>query len=283
MSFVTLSRRMEIAFWTSWVSTLRLARAARWLPTLLGLSVCLVSLLFVSAFTRFQNAPGGGISSPVKGALAVAPQAGRTPIVQQNTLVLIIDRLEGGPARLQGAWLLVSDPDFREIVFLPIYPSGAPGKPTPPPDLNRLFRQNASGAPGEAFFEALRQKRIWWNHYVMVDYASLAALVELSGGVFLDGELNPGAALTGGQVIDWLAASDPAPQAILARQAALLGALCRRSGRLIAATHPDLMSGLLTGSGQSDLSPDAFRQGWEQARQAGSLVCEFPTLPGGGQ
>lgn len=295
MSFVTLSRRMEIAFWISWVSTLRLARATRWLPLLLALSVCMVSLLFVTAFTGYHSAAGGPFFSAAAGQMPPAerPQPEHAPAAQQNTLLLIVDRLEGGPAHLEGAWLLVSDLDLQEIVFLPIYPSRTPGKPGSTQDLSLLFHQNASGAPGESFLEALRQKRIWWNQYVMLDHASLAALVELSGGVSLEGAPDGGAPQGdapqgdapqgGGPALDWLTSSKPDPAAFLERQTVLLQALCRQSGRLAAAAHPDLMSGLLLSGGRSDLRPAAFGQQWQQVQRSGSLACEFPILPGGGQ
>ncbi len=289
---LSLSRRLEIVFWTGWVSAVRavhLARVGRTVVILLVLVSCLMGLALVKTSTGYleRGAMSLGFFSGMIPASANAMQNGapaRTgPVALSNTdgasdyaaatqvnvLLLIVDRLGGVSPRLEGVWLLVSDPQKRALTFLPLYPSGSS-------DLSRSFRLAPSGAPSRAFLDSVRQKGVWWHHYLVLDYASLSALVELVGGVNLGSTR-----VHGVEAVTRLLSPAQPPEAFLGGQALLIEAICLQSTGLFATADPDLVTGLLAGSDErSDISPEAFQQGWDYASQGGGLTCEFPTVLG---
>jgi hypothetical protein len=281
MTFSVISQRMEIFFWTGWISALRWIRVTRWLGAGLLASGCLVSLLLTGLFinARGQSDRQAGAGAPVqvgKQSLAAAEPPDRARPSQNNTLLLVVDQLEGSQAQLQGAWLLVMDPEGSNGIFLPIFPSSTTSTETPTQDLSRLFSLDGSGMPAAAFQEAVRQKNIRWAHILILEHASLAAMAELEGGVDLGHGL-----VSGGKAVTWLDSQDPGLPSLLERQAVLLGAICLQSSILFENAHIDLISGLLAGPRRSDLSLDEFQQGWKQAGKNGKFSCEFPTIWGG--
>lgn len=283
----TLSGRLEIAFWIGWVAALRLVRLIRWASLLLVMTTCFLALLFVRASASYLERndvfPGVNAGDPASGKAqnaaevgpVVLPTADRSVTEQLNVLFLLVDRLGGVSPHLQGAWLVVSDPQGQGLTFLPLYPSLAAAQAPASADLKRDFRLDFSGAPGRDFLRAISQKGVWWHHYLVLDHASLAALVELVGGAALGNGM-----LNGAQAVATLPASGQAPGAVLEGQAMLLDAICRQSAGLFKSAHPDLIAGLLTGSGRSDVGPEAFEQGWAYLSRSGELTCEFPTVLG---
>lgn len=291
---LSLSRRLEIAFWTGWVSAIRamhLAPVARGASILLMLACCLMGWMLVKTSTSYlesglvslgffrgltpasANAGGDGTQEMAwTGPMALPATSGTNDYAaatQVNVLLLVVDRLGGISPRLQGVWLLVTDPQKHGLTFLPLYPSANS-------DLSRAFRLDPSGAPSQAFLEAVRQKGVWWHHYLALDYASLSALVELVGGVQLGGTR-----LRGVEAVTNLLSPARAPEAMLEGQASLFESICLQSAGLLANADPDLVTGLLTGSDErSNISPEVFQQGWIYASQAGGLTCEFPTVLG---
>jgi hypothetical protein len=291
------SRRLEIAFWTNWVSALRLLQNVPWAMGLRIVVVCSTSLLLVlglAGFLRYglpesaanrlaqiaapaavSAAPGAVIGSRGIGRVVLPKSA--LPVehpkdTQVNVLFLLVDRLGSLSPQLLGAWLMVGDPQNQKLTFLPLFPSVVAGGGV---ELNRNFRLDPSGAPSPVFLESVKQKGVWWHHYLIFDKAALSALVELEGGVGLGDGL-----LSGAKAVAALPPAGQAAREILEGQAALLEAICQRSESLFTTANPMLVAGLLAGADRSDISPETFQQGWQQVSHSGGLVCEFPTVLG---
>ncbi|MFM8320396.1 MAG: hypothetical protein ACKOC5_05720 [Chloroflexota bacterium] len=262
------SQRLEIAFWQGWVAVLQSLRSTRWASLLLVVSAC-SGMLLLMAFSAAYLENGMPAAAQAAQAALPKPQTG-----QHNLLLVLVDRLEPAP-QLGGAWLVVADPEYTRLTFLPLGHTIDLQETPVAADLARSFGLTASGELAPAFIAAAEQTGIWWDNYLVVDASSLSALVDLVGGVDLGGGPVSGAAAAAS-----LRRQTGDPAAMLDSQAVLMDGICRQAPGLIERADPQMMAGLLAGYGRTDIPAESISSALPALRQLGGLSCQFPTLIG---
>jgi len=311
MKLNKLLQRLEIGFWTLIIGLMDNRRQLRLIPILVFPGMCL-SVATVACFCSGMlkvTAPSRQISSRITTPRFEAPQL-ETPQLetpqlepshyatpqfetpqneivqptnilkhvangQRNVLLVLVDRLTSDSPRLQGVWLLACLPSSSHATFLPLYPSSKSGRQAEEDSLSGLFSLDRNGAPGLDFLNALSDKNIWWDYYLVLDNLALASVVELIGGVNLgQGELS------GTQVMRFLSQPTQEPHAELMGQAMLAREFCSRIPVVFAGSNWEIQFELLTGHIYSDMELNSSRIDWARIRAfATALSCEFPTLP----
>lgn len=271
MSISTIIQRLEITFWMAWVAALRSIRVVRWAPVVLVISACGLALLITAGSAVYLN---GGLfgGQPARAEAMTVTNTG-TPL-QSNTLFILVDDMDSPQAKLEGVWLIVADPAYQHLTFLPLHPRSASAAGDMR-DLAQAYRQPGDGTLDPAFAEAVTSYGVWWDHFLVLDRTTLSALVELVGGVGLGNGLADGTL-----AIASLPEPGNQPEAVLERQALLLMGICQQSDVLFKGADPKIITGLLAGSSRSDLAANEFQTAWEALQQAGSPTCEFPTILG---
>ncbi len=269
MQLIRTVQRAEITFWTAMIALMKNQRLARMAIITSILVICLSAAGIAGlSFARKPAREAQSLANP-----ASQPQAASVtlPAGQQNVLVILVDSLAGGDARLQGLWLvgkLASDP---HLVFLPIFPDE---KEIGPAGWSSLFGLDADGQPAGTFLENLQARDYRWDHYVVVDHTSLAELIELSGRIDWNGEL-----LSGPAAVAKMPLAELEPQSALRAQAVIAQELCQNAAGFMQNADPVLIWGLLTHRMHSDLELANV----ESARNdfvslVGGPSCEFPTF-----
>ena len=194
---------------------------------------------------------------------------------QRNILLVLIDRMTSDTPRLEGVWLIACLPSTSHMTLLPLYPTTLGDVQAEGETLSKLFALNESGSPEIDFLNALSDRNIWWDHYLVLDNLALAGLVELIGGIDLgQGEVN------GTQVIRFLSQPRREFQAELMDQATLARELCRRIPASLVGSDWEIQFDLLSGHIYSDIDLSGSKIDWAHLRTfATGLSCEFPTLP----
>jgi hypothetical protein len=277
MNLPYMVNRIEIAFWTTLVSALQDRRFAGRVKYTLLAAFAAATMLLALLWARLPSRP----------AISAAPaSAGVAPLVrpangQSNLLVVLVDRLDSRQPRLLSVWLLGRLPALPQVAFMPIFPARPQASPAQPTgeatattaaNLPAVFTPNAAGGLPEDFVAALRQRGLWWDNYIILDQPALVRLVDLLGGVELDGRW-----LDGRQV----GALDPEavdPQTAWSFNMQLMQQVCVQASRLSrksAAEATTEFAGLV----QSDL-PTERLQATLRGLQAGGTVCNFPTEAG---
>jgi len=269
MQVMRTFQRAEITFWTAMIALMRSRRLVRFAAFVMLLVIC-VSLIGIVELVVARKA------TPVHQEITAPPEQPQAVIAaplqgQRNTLVILVDSISASPARLEGLWLVGQLSANPQLVFFPIFPTStavAAG------EWERLFGLDGQGQPSATFVEYLAAKNIRWDHYLIVDHASLAELIELAGRIQWDGQQ-----LSGPAVVAKMPPAQLEPLAALQAQAFVAQELCKNTAALLQSADPGLIWGLLTHRMHSDLdlgSVQAARD--ELTSRAGGATCEFPTF-----
>lgn len=275
MNISNISDQIEIAFWMGIVSLLRGRRVSRLMTVLLIVLLCLVALLLTAFSWSYVRLPSQQ-NAPKAAAIHTAAYLGRPDNGQKNLLLIVVDQLEESEPDLLGAWMLIYAPSGLRVTFMPIYPTGSEASL----DVAQAFGLEKARDPSAAFKQVLESQGLWWDNYLVVDQAILAALVELSGGIDLgNGHSN------GQQVVGLLPIAEQDSQTALELQARIAKGICQRFDNTLQNASPEtiielFVGGALSPSVHSDLTPEQLLASWTRMRGAGGLVCEFPTLIG---
>lgn len=280
MNLTQISNRLEIVFWTTWVAALRSPRLGRLaLPGLLA-GACTLIVIISTAWLLPPAAPksilaaeaaagGTGRARHVAaaGSLAVAARPANG---QRNLLVILVDRLDASQPRLDGIWLLARIPDPAQVTFLPVYPSfDSQGQ-----DFDRRLETDFQSGKEEPFSgefqQTLEAQGLWWDHYLMVDTAGMALLVERIGSV--DAEE--------GQSLAQLSENAQDPQSALAYQLQLAQQACSHAPELLSDMAPSALAALFEKNSRSDLDPKQLRLILRSLPGTGGIVCQFPVIVG---
>lgn len=287
MNLTRFSDQIEIAFWMGMVSLLRDPRAYR--RTLLALTtlLALMTLLLTGFSWAYLHLPARP-HSPRTVALQSAAFLQRPENGQKNLLLIVVDRLEQQEPSLEGAWMLIYAPSGLSVTFMPVYPVASSAGQR----LEEEFRLAEDGGLMDSFQQALRAQGLWWDNYLVVDYATLAALVELSGGIEIGnnpgshpGQDRGGGRSNGQQVVSLLPIASQNAQTAQELQARIAQGICGRFATTLQTASPEamvelLIAGASMGTARSDLTPADLQASWSRMRHAGGIDCEFPTLIG---
>jgi hypothetical protein len=270
MQVISSVRRVEITFWTALIALMRNQRLAR----IAIIAACLFLCLGMTGIAKLVLDRNPAPSSPKVVVLVSQPRAAASVVLsldQRNILVVLVDSLASGNPSLEGIWLVGKLSTDPHLVFFPIFPAS---KEVVVEQWSGAFSLDADGRPAAEFIEYLQAKNIHWDNYLLVDHASLADLIELSGRIDWNGRQ-----LSGQAVVAKMPLARLEPLAALQAQAFVAQELCHNTVLLLQSADPGLLWGLLTHRMRSDLqlaSVQAARS--EFALIEGGPTCEFPTF-----
>ena len=269
MQVINTVRRVEITFWTAVIPLMKRQQLFRMVVVASILIICLSVVGIIKLVMGLNSADS--LQNPV--VLASQPRAAAAvlPQGQRNILIILVDNLSTGEARLEGLWLVGKLPSTPQLVFLPIYPAT---QDVDTDEWSAIFSLDGEGRPSESFVENLRARNIRWDNYVAIDHTALAELIELSGRIDWDGKQ-----LSGPDVVAKMPLVQLEPQAALQAQAFVAQELCRNTGELLQNADPALLWGLLTHRMRSDLELSSVQSASKDfSLIVGGPSCEFPTF-----
>jgi len=267
-----LLHRAEILFWTVSVRLMKNLRAVRILLLSLVIVLILGFVGLVCAVPLSKSSQNPGAQLPVeKRQDAVKIETQRPVHGQRNFLVILVDSITSSFPELQGVWLVGKAPEAPNLIFLPLYPTGMEGELDFWSD---RFGLEPDGQPTQEFFEVLRSLDLWWDYYLVLDFRTLAELIERTGGMERNGVL-----FSGVEVVDNLPTVELEPEAALDAQAQIADNLCRKTNVLMGDADPEVLWGLLTYRMRSDLELETIRMARDNYHfRPGGTSCEFPTF-----
>lgn len=287
MNIALIANRIEISFWNCLISVLGTFSASSrrrlvYVPVLVSLAI--ISLLSLSLVARSSTAyltgydHRSGPQMAMTDTIVPRPENG-----QRNILIVLVDRLAdtahmGVPALpgkqplLDGVWLLAYIPGQPRLTFIPIYPFSYDGEDAQNIELADLFGLDEAGKLSSEFQQAIMEKGVWWDKYLVLDRSSVAEVIDMAGGV----NLGYGS-LSGAEVASLMATTAQDPQAEVGLQALLVQQFCRAGRYLYQAVDPGIMAGLILDGARSDLDMDGFVAGWLDLQDTqGGLLCDIP-------
>ncbi len=104
---------------------------------------------------------------------------------QRNILLIGIDSFQAEEPRLEGVWMVLYLRDLPHFMLVPVYPNRTPGEQNSAvvdQNLAHLFTLEDNQTPGNLFFQALKDKELWWNGYLILDRAALSEIIALTAG-----------------------------------------------------------------------------------------------------
>jgi hypothetical protein len=202
---------------------------------------------------------------------------GQAPI-QQNILVIGVDKLQSPRPRLESIWLILYFTDSTHLTLMPIYPAipvDEIGSTMDNTATEQNFEMGTDHKPSDKLFSTLKDKNIWWNGYLVLDNTAVAELVDFTAnarGVLPSYQ-------SGAYAIASLSLIWENPQKALHDQTKLLQELCVATAQL--SNIPDVSSlyESITEHVVSDLDLHQLINEWQiRLTQSGRLTCEFPFL-----
>lgn len=210
----------------------------------------------------------------------------RAPPEQRNILLIGVDHLGSPSPTLESIWLILYIQDMPQITWMPIFPEIATSPNgiqirTDPALEGNLQLQSGSILP-ESFQQALRDKSIEWNNYLVLDQAAVAGIIDALGGLerLSRQQQIEEEKLDGLQAIAELMPVGDSSQAALLSQAFLIQQLCRTSPQ----SHFNLnrlqsLFKLLDSHLATDLEPEQILADMNgMLLYGGGFKCEFPSL-----
>lgn len=204
------------------------------------------------------------------------PASEPIPAHQRSILLIGIDDFLTAEPKLESLWMIFYLRDLPQFMLVPIYPNRMPGdSPLPLIDENLAssFRLMNNASPHPNFLQALHDKDIWWNGYLILDKSALLQIQEFSNKFANDPEQsNPqlGIHHTGED-----------PLQALFDQTRLAQQLCRSSNQVLTTDASEILAFLdqISTHMSTDLNLHMLLLELQQALQtSGGVSCEFPTL-----
>lgn len=204
---------------------------------------------------------------------AAAP-AKATPRTGQRTVLLVgVDDLNAEQPRLESLWLMLYIPSSPGMTLAPLYPAATDSQPQANEDLRAAFALTPERAPAPSFTDAIQRYELSWNHYLVLDQAGLAGLVDFFGGVELGSSRLDGAAM-----LRYLADHEGEVSTAIESQAALMKALCARGNQAGEQIDIQQIFTRLDGHLSTSMTAAGLLDDWRTLGSAGSRLCKFPTL-----
>ena len=197
---------------------------------------------------------------------------------QRNILLIGIDSFQAEEPRLEGIWMILYLRDLPHFMLVPVYPSQLQGEHNSvvvDQNLAHLFTLQDGQTPGNLFLQALRNKELWWDGYMILDKSALSEIVALTSTE--DEETLRSQQLSVSNIPD----IDEAPGRALLGQAQLAQELCQNSGKALASDSNRLPSLIAKASThiRTDLDLREIADEVNSAlRFGGGISCEFPSL-----
>jgi hypothetical protein len=198
---------------------------------------------------------------------------------QRNILLIGIDSFQAKTPRLEGVWMVLYLRDLPHFMLVPVFPNrlqGGVGSTLIDQNLAELFTFEEGQVPvGSLFFQALHDKQLQWDGYMIFDRSALSAISTLitTGNEATDHD----------QLLSISNLSDveEAPTRALLEQAHLAQQLCLSSSMVLTSESSiitDLIA-LAASHTKTDLDLGEIAGEVKSAlRYGGGISCEFPSL-----
>lgn len=198
MNLKYLPVRLELSFWNFVINLLSESRGIRSLVAWIFSDHSSRLKAFIRTFQRNRALGwatsslilffllGLGLYSPTQ-SLATTGSAPATG--QHNLLVIGVDDLTSQSPLLESVWLVGHFPGNSVFILVPLYP--IENDDSQNKDLANTFTLNHAGEPDRAFFNLLGRKT-WWNNYLVIDEAGIAATLDFLGEITPKGSLLDG-------------------------------------------------------------------------------------------
>ena len=197
---------------------------------------------------------------------------------QRNILLIGIDSFQAEEPRLEGVWMIFYLRDLPHFMLVPVYPNRLQGKHNSAvvdQNLAHLFKLEDGQTPSSMFLQALKDKEMWWDGYMILDRSALSEIITLTS---IEDDASR-------QSQQFSAANIPgieqAPMRALLGQAQLAQELCQNSGRVLASDSNRFPSLIAKASAhiRTDLDLGEIAGEVKSAlRYGGGISCEFPSL-----
>ena len=198
--------------------------------------------------------------------------------VQQNILVIGIDKLQSPRPQLESIWLVLYFTDTPHLTLMPIYPAFPANETASNTEniaIEHSYEMSTDHKPSEKLFNTLKDKKFWWNGYLVLDKTAMIKLIDFithsQGG--LSGY--PSAA----KAIASLPLARENPQDALYEQTRLIQELCNTAAQQPNSSEVSLLDQIISDHVVSDLDLQKIISEWQiRLTQNDHLTCEFPFL-----
>jgi hypothetical protein len=197
---------------------------------------------------------------------------------QRNILLIGIDSFQSDEPRLEGVWMVLYLRDLPHFILMPVYPNQLQGEGSialVDQNLASLFKLENKQTPSDIFLQALKDKQLWWDGYMVLDRSALSEILTLTSAEEETTRKNQQLSVSS------LPDSEEAPMRALLIQAQLAQELCRNSGVVLASGSNWLPSLIDRASAlvRTDLDLGEIAGEVKSAlRYGGGISCEFPSL-----
>jgi anionic cell wall polymer biosynthesis LytR-Cps2A-Psr (LCP) family protein len=145
---------------------------------------------------------------------------------QRNFLVITTTSISGSNPRLVSIWLASYFAPDTNLQLMPIYPSRNRSDTDFIQQLNNTFRitqDHGKLALSLAFIQELKNKNYSWNGYAVIDDNSLITIIDLLGGIELNGHV-----FSGNQVVKEFSLALDDPHLASSAQMAVMQSVCKK-------------------------------------------------------
>ena len=189
---------------------------------------------------------------------------------QFNILIIGVNDLDKASVELQSIWLLAYSQASPQVTLVPVFPS---------PDNSQQDQLLASafslqhGKPSKEFWDLMRERDLWWKGYLIGDMISAMKLINVLGGIEVDGKLTNGV-----EMVSSIPSWEENAVVAIKRQKDLLEGICHR---LTKAKTVDLetFNEIFSQQPQVNIEATLFIKDWTTiAAVYENLTCKFPTF-----
>jgi hypothetical protein len=190
---------------------------------------------------------------------------------QFSILLVVCDRTTVSKPSLRSVWLILFVPDQEKVTYIPIFPATMKNYEVRDQILVDSFYLGKNGAPSTQFLDNVKNLKIHWDHFLIIDEGFFELLVDLLGGIKINEEI-----IQGNQISVLIDNSESSSDS-LEYQKIVLQVGCSRIPLII--SHPNaktLIEYILMNSITSYSILD-IHSGWDHLLSSDRTpVCEFP-------
>lgn len=169
--------KIEIWFWKALISILKTKPTRQKSLSLLVLGcLLLTTALWGINATHFHATAQASANPVLQGVLSLKSQflvSAQPYDRQNNTLLVLVDRLPNKHPRLVGVWMLISPVEGTQITLVSIYPERPYGTEESSIELARDFALRANGQLGYEFLQAVRRYSPHLDQTLVMDLVGL--------------------------------------------------------------------------------------------------------------
>jgi hypothetical protein len=196
---------------------------------------------------------------------------------QRSILLISATSINTPNPHLESIWLATYFSTDATIRFLPIFPAGNRPISDFEEQLDHAFNlDEMNGVPvlSQDFINVLKNDNYWWSGYIVLDEVALTSIVNIIGGINLNGR-----ALMGDQVVEELPKVLDNPQDAYSSQIAILQSVCQKFHDITPDPDMPQLISLLPNHLLTDLDSSQLQMEMQSMfANERKPTCRFPTL-----